>query len=273
MNRVVSPLVLGLLSFVQAASAAPLAASPHTVTCLLDGNGDGVHTVDEPIYLQRGPCGAGGTQAGDFRFLPFGQHPGGSIVSGLDDDTSRSTVSITTTYVFVDRNGNGVYNGGDPSIADDVYLRVGAGGGPLAAGDIPMAGCDTYEAIRPGDPRIGLPGIAAPVAVGSEAFAERDGQTGYTTGDDLFLDMDANLQTTIGDLRMSIGGDPPASMACDAPPSSAPTASTTATTPATTSAPPTSTSEEPDGNGAPSGSAFLLVAGIAAALLLHRRRS
>ncbi len=258
-------LILILLA-VPVASAAPLLASPHTVACFLDANGDGARGGLEPVYLQVAAC-AGGARAADVR-LSDGIAPGGTIVTGLDDDTSRTHLPVPAAgYAFADDDGNGVQSGSDP-----LYLHLGALPGNLAPGDIPLTGNDAFRPLSGSDSRIGTPVAAAPVAIGAESYSETDGNPGFTVGDVLYLDFDGNAQTTIGDLRLAFGVAPAASPSSAAPSSNPATgmatsrglASTSAEAPATQTRPSTS-------QGAAGVSSPLFLLGIGAALVVRRR--
>ena len=218
--------ILVLLLLAPSVAAAPLLASPHTVLCFLDGDGDGLRGRLEPLYLQAGAC-AGGARAADAR-LSDGDFPGGTLVSGNDDDTSRTHGALVAGYGFFDADGNGVV-----SSMDSLYLHLGALPGTLAPGDIPLTGADAFQPLEGSDPRVGNPLAPAPVAIGGESYAETDGNPGFTVGDVLFLDLDGNLVTSIGDLRLAAGTAQPHGSA-EAGTSSSPASSTTTSSSETT---------------------------------------
>jgi hypothetical protein len=170
---------------------------PHTAVCYLDVNGDGLRSLEDPVYLQQS-C-AGGTSAGDARLFSSGGFPGGTLIEGLHEDAGTATAGIAATYAFHDADSSGAYGFGDP-----LYLALGPVPGTLRPGDVPLSGGDAFTSLDGDDHRVGFPILAAPVAVGAESYQERDGNPGFTTQDSLYLDLDGSGRITIGDLRLAV---------------------------------------------------------------------
>lgn len=256
-----------LLLALPAAQAATLAPSPHTAACFLDVDGDTVRGASEPTYLQRA---CGNLLAGDIRLLATAGFPGGSIVTGNDDDASRSTLALAAAYGFVDEDGSGTPSPGDPYV-----FHVGTLPGTAAPGDIPLTGEGAFQPITPAHPLAGRPLAPLGVAVGGESFAETDGNPGFSTGDVVYLDVDGDGVSSIGDLRLAFGTAPaPApSSTAPAPSASTPASAPPAQGPTTPESSPAATGSPTSGTtGAPLGWAIPPVA-LLAALLAHLRRS
>lgn len=210
-DSIAQPVRLGILAafgaaafvaLLPGAAAAPLLATPHTAICFLDINGDGRRGLDEPVFLQQS-C-AGGTAPVDARLFAWAGHPGGTLVNGSHEDAGLPTTTVAATYAFQDADGGGGYNLGDP-----LFLAFGPIPGPARPGDIPLTGDDSFQSLQGNDSRLGRPLLAAPVAVGGESYSERDGNLGFTTGDAVYLDLDGNGQTSLGDLRLAVPATPP----------------------------------------------------------------
>lgn len=174
-------------------------ASPHARICGIDSDGDGSAGGGDPLFLMAGPCGAG-PAAGDVRLTASAGFPGGSIVSGTDQDTGRTALPVAVAYGFVDGDGDGSH-----ALGDEVFLHFGSLPGRVQPGDVVLGGQGAFEAINSGDPRVGHPLLVAVVAVGAESYAERDGTPGFSLGDHLYLDMDGSGAASIGDLRLAVG--------------------------------------------------------------------
>jgi hypothetical protein len=263
-------LVLALLAALPSATAqGTLFGSPHTATCYLDVNGDSLRGLDEPVYLQQA-CTIG-VAAGDARFTAWDDMPGGTIVNGSHPDAGLQTRPIASAYAFYDGDGGGGYNLGDP-----LFLAFGTLPGPANPGDLPLTGDDVFTSLRGNDSRIGLPLRAASVAVGGESYAERDGNQGFTTGDTLFLDLDATGTSTLGDLRLAIPGQTVSpSSSSSTSPSASPIPSPSTNTSSTAVWAGTSTTSPSTGavSGAPHGTPLPgLIAVVAIALAVQVRR-
>ncbi|HUR60883.1 MAG TPA: hypothetical protein VM286_00770 [Candidatus Thermoplasmatota archaeon] len=213
---------IGVLLAVPCNAQASLLATSHSGVCFLDIDGDGARNPGDPTFLQAAACSQGPT-AGDIRITGSSRHAGGTIILGTDGDVGRRTVARAGQYAFSDNDGNGVYSPSDP-----IFLAFGPLPGTLAVGDVPLTGATAFASLAPQDARAGAGIQAAPVAIGGEVYAEADGQNGFTTGDVVYLDMDASGSATIGDLRLASGP----SSHVDTNTTTEPTSSNTTTAPA-----------------------------------------
>lgn len=262
-------LAIALLLIPTVVAQGNLLASPHTTLCFLDIAGDGRRSNEDPVYLQVTACGAG-PQAGDVRLTSVAGLQGGTIVHGLDADAGGTGAAVAGTYAYFDNDGNGVYN-----LADDLFLAFGSVPGPLAASDIPLSGPDAFTPVAGSDGRIGRPIQTAPVAVSGESYRDYDGQPGYSTGDIVYLDLDASGGTSYGDLRLALGTTAqPASTSTTS--TSAPHNPSSASEVSHETNPPTTNTPGPqppsEGKGTPSVSVPLLVLLALAGATMRRRK-
>ncbi|HEV8360700.1 MAG TPA: hypothetical protein VGR28_09630 [Candidatus Thermoplasmatota archaeon] len=168
----------------------------------LDIDGDGVWTSGDVAYLDADADNLASSV--DVRLGSVGGEPfGGQVAAGDADLVYSLEDSLPFSAIcFVDDDGSGTYNPGEP-----VYATTASCAGAVTGNDLrltPTAGHGVGTQVRATDNDFGNP-YADPGA--SVEFYDADGDALYSLGDQVYLDMDGGSDAVaVGDVRLSPQG-------------------------------------------------------------------
>jgi len=145
---------------------------------------------------------AGGPLAlNDMRISKYGSHLMGDLVQPADGDIGWPTVLLPVNYQYYDVNGNGEYNIGDHVIMDMDFDGLGT------VNDLrltPFVACDTtyQEGTKITETRLDAVHVLD-VAGFALGWWNADSIAGYSAGDMVYIDCDANGFVSVDDVRLT----------------------------------------------------------------------
>jgi hypothetical protein len=175
-------------------------ATPHTAFCYIDVNADAIQNPTEPAYLVTAGGCAGGVTALAVRMTAVAPYQAGTIVKGSDDDFSRglATPAAPGAWAIYDQDASAAYTNQEP-------IYVDFGGLVVTPNDVAVT-VNQFVRVTSSTAGINSPLIVGP-AVGGELFGETDGIAGFSSGDVVYVDMDASGTITVGDVRLTAAGN------------------------------------------------------------------
>ena len=178
-----------------------------------NGDGDAGYSTADTVYFNlAGVVLPGVVNIADVRLTKLVSNAAGVQITATDIETTYALVSdagLTNTFgaaptCFVDVDGNGVYNAGEPA-----YLQAAAACGvdSVAAGDYRLIGAQGFMGgtlVKGSDDDFARDTIALVTPVALFCFFDADGTGAYSAGDVLYLETGAAGGTvTVNDIALS----------------------------------------------------------------------